>query len=134
MVVLQAVPMLGLYAGDELLRQVMRWELFWVRACQRFANQDQRRRHTRSSRLQGCLALRVCPMPRRDLILVTCLWMQASMKSAIQLTLEFRRPDIVPRSLCGSEAGGCALWLPPRLPPATPGRVAGPDHEDLTTE
>ncbi|CAE7402050.1 unnamed protein product [Symbiodinium pilosum] len=67
-VVLQAVPLLGLYAGDELLR---------------INGED-------ISDLCAC---------------------KAAMKSAINLSLEFRRPDFVPRNFSGAEVESPALRL-----------------------
>eukprot|EP00439_Symbiodinium_sp_Y106_P068066 s3060_g11.t1 len=67
-VVLQAVPLLGLHAGDELLR---------------INGED-------ISDLYSC---------------------KAALKTAIHLSLEFRRPDTVPSSFCTTEVGSPALIM-----------------------
>jgi len=67
-VVLQAVPLLGLHAGDELLR----------------INGEE------ISDLYSC---------------------KAALKTAIHLSLEFRRPETVPSSFCTTEVGSPALIM-----------------------
>ncbi|CAE7038459.1 unnamed protein product [Symbiodinium natans] len=67
-VVLQTVPLLSLFPGDELLR------------------------------INGVEISDLC----------SC---KAAMKSAIHLTLDFRRPEVVPRSLCGSEVSSPAMAM-----------------------
>ena len=61
------------------------------------------------------------------------------MKSAIHLTLDFRRPEVVPRSLCGSEAMPRLKLLLGRSEktvsdrffiPAVPGLVTSHGHAD----